>query len=58
MLKGNNNRNGEEGIEEQKVDQGGFDSGEDDDLIEIGKDRGTTLGAKSVFQNLESLTSD
>ena len=57
MLKGNN-RNGEEGIEEQKIDQGGFDSGEDDDLIEIGKHKGTTLGAKSVFQNLESLTSD
>ena len=32
----------------------GFDSGEDDDLIEIGKHKGA--GAKSLFQNLESLT--
>ena len=31
-----------------------FDSGEDDDLIEIGKHKGA--GAKSLFQNLESLT--
>ena len=38
------------------ADDGGFDSGEDDDLIEIGKHKGA--GAKSVFQNLESLTGD
>ena len=59
MLKGTN-RNGEEGVvvEEHKFDEGGFDSGEDDDLIEIGRHKGATLGAKSVFQNLESLTSD
>lgn len=36
----------------------GFDSGEDDDLIEIGRHKGTARGAKSVFEDLESLTSD
>ena len=42
----------------QKDEFDGFDSGEDDDLIEIGKDKGTTLGAKSMLVNLESLTSE
>ena len=37
-----------------KNNDNGFDSGEDDDLIEIGKHKGA--GAKSLFQNLESLT--
>ena len=30
-------------------DENGFSSGEDDDLIEIGKDKGASLGAKSVL---------
>ena len=47
--KDNNGANNQDG-------DNGFDSGEDDDLIEIGKHKGT--GAKSVFQNLESLTGD
>ena len=36
----------------------GFDSGEDDDLIEIGKHKGATQGAKAVFEDLENLTGD
>ena len=40
------------------IDEDGFDSGEDDDLIEIGRHKGATEGAKSVFEDLESLTSD
>ena len=40
------------------MDFDGFDSGEDDDLIEIGKDKGTTFGAKSMTANLESLTGE
>ena len=39
---------------DNKNDDDDFDSGEDDDLIEIGKHKGA--GAKSLFQNLESLT--
>ena len=39
---------------DKNPDDNGFDSGEDDDLIEIGKHKGA--GAKSLFQNLESLT--
>ena len=55
---------GKQMLEKNKKDQmspsdkngedNGFDSGEDDDLIEIGKHKGA--GAKSLFQNLESLT--
>lgn len=49
---GGSRRNGED------MDEDGFDSGEDDDLIEIGKHKGAGEGAKSVFEDLESLTSD
>lgn len=38
--------------------ENGFDSGEDDDLIEIGKHKGAAMGAKSAMQDLESLTGD
>ena len=31
------------------VDEDGFESGEDDDLIEIGKHKGAAVGANSVF---------
>ena len=43
---------------EDDLDEDGFDSGEDDDLIEIGKHKGAAEGAKSVFEDLESLTGD
>ena len=42
----------------EDIEDDGFDSGEDDDLIEIGKHKGAAEGAKSVFEDLESLTSD
>ena len=37
------------------AENSGFDSGEDDDLIEIGKHKGAA-GTKSLFRDLESLT--
>ena len=53
-----NNKQQKESSQAAVDNDNGFDSGEDDDLIEIGKHKGTTRGAKSVFEDLEHLTSD
>jgi len=53
-----NNKQQKESSQAAAEIDNGFSSGEDDDLIEIGKHKGTARGAKSVFEDLESLTSD
>ena len=56
MFNSNSSPGGDEGGYggDKNRDGPDFDSGEDDDLIVIGKHKGA--GAKSLFQNLESLT--